>query len=45
MFLKEAMTVNELSQLEAISPEKIMKLNEISSEGQELSKGEKVILR
>jgi uncharacterized FlgJ-related protein len=43
--LKEAMTVNELSQLEAISPEKIMKLNEISSEGQELSKGEKVILR
>lgn len=43
--LKEAMTVNEISQVEAISPKKIMKLNEISSEGQVLSKGEKVILR
>jgi len=43
--LNESMTVNQLSQIEAISPEKIMKLNEFSSEGQILSKGEKVILR
>lgn len=43
--LTEAMTVNQLSQKEAIDPTKILKNNDIDSPNTVLKKGEKIILR
>ncbi len=43
--LTESMTVNQLSQKEAIDPEKILKYNKIDSPNTVIQKGEKVILR
>jgi uncharacterized FlgJ-related protein len=43
--LSETMTVNQLSQKEAIAPEKILKHNNIDSPSSVLKKGEKIILR
>jgi uncharacterized FlgJ-related protein len=43
--LSESMTVNQLSQKEAIDPEKILKHNKIDSPNVVIQKGEKIILR
>lgn len=43
--LSKNMTVNELSQIEAISPEKLVKRNSLNSPSDILKKGEKVFLR
>lgn len=43
--LTESMTVNQLSQKEAIDPDKILKYNKIDSPNTVIQKGEKVILR
>lgn len=45
IFLEEAMSVNQLSQKEAIDPEKILKHNNIDSPNTLLRKGEKITLR